>query len=433
MTNPTNPIIYLDDFARANFTPPISDWTPVVAAALASFDHNHDDTVHSVGGVIVFGPAPGAAPLTDGLYLFKTSARATAATPFGIEVNRTVILRGCGGGLPARTMLRFAPSLGGIRFNNGGYPLNADGSQSGLLTGQGSRVEDLCVQGNNGGARATAPNAHGIYASCGVTLFGVTVHAFSGHGIYFHGNPGDVPGTGCDFSRVDGCWAVFNLGDGCHIEGHDANGCLVLQSSFTSNTGYGVYDNSLTGAVILGSQFESQATDIWANQGSATTTCLGVYKESHGARGATPIEQVTINGNAVVVGNVLASDLLNSAGVFTSDSAGGVPSVLSACGQMSRVSVKSQDGTGVVGLGSGTSGSPNILTLADNRENNGVWPFAFKSSRQRRRLCRLRFDGLPAVWVYQLALYEGQRLPGRRLCHPRLQNRRSRHRLPSRR
>jgi hypothetical protein len=56
MTNPVNPIIYIDDFARASFAPPYNDWAPIVAAALASFDHLEDNLSDSPGGTIVFGP-----------------------------------------------------------------------------------------------------------------------------------------------------------------------------------------------------------------------------------------------------------------------------------------------------------------------------------------------------------------------------------------
>jgi hypothetical protein len=381
---PTNPVIYIDDFARANFMI-YNDWTPIVAAALASFDHSLDVGAISPAGVIIFGPSPGNPPLTGGNYYFRTAAIPTAAAPFAIEVNRTVTLKGCGGGgpgsMPGRTNLFIAPGLGGIRFNNAGYPLGSGGSQSGLRAATGSRVEDLCLQGNNETTLNSAyRNAHGIEANTTVSIRDVTVHAFSGHGIYLHGNPGDTPPAGCDFASVVNCWVVYNLGDGCHIDGHDANGCLIFQTAFTQNKGYGLYDNSLTGAVLIGGQFEAQATDIWVNNPSATTTCLGVYKESHGPGPVSSGgELVTTCGNAVVVGNVLAADLINNpSGVCTSDSIA-VPTVLGGGGQMSRVSVTSPDGTGNVLLGCATRGAANILTLYDNREHNGAWPFSFKS------------------------------------------------------
>ncbi len=363
---PTNPVIYIDDFARAHFTT-YSDWTPIVAAALASFDHMEDGVTDSPGGTIVFGPSPGLSPLTDGTYNFLSPAILSARQGFGIELNRAAILRGTGG----RTVLNFAVGLGGIRANAKGHPLKSDGSGSGLLGAYGWKVQDLTLVGNNGGNITQSPaTAHGIYADINGTIRDCHINCFSGNGIMLHGNP---DGTGADFDHLENVDVSWVNGCGIWIEGHDANNPLLVNCRSHKNPTpgtYGFYFNTLCGVTMIGGQMEANANDCWAAAPPATDTFFGVYKESG--------EPVTIGGNAVVVGGTLACDLQNNPTVNTLYASGVVPTVIGGAGVISWL--RAQTDTARIEVGSCT-GKGAMLALADRRENDGAWPYRFASGK----------------------------------------------------
>ncbi len=209
--NPINPVIYIDDFARANFTT-YNDWTPIVAAALASFDHLEDNLSDSPGGTIVFGPSPGLVPLTNGTYKFLSPAIPNTPQGFGIELNRTVRLVGSGstaGNAGGRSQLVFAPGIGGIRANAAGYPI------SGLLGAGGFLIENLYLLGPGAGNGPAA--AHGVYFNCGGRITGCSIHQFSGDGVRAYGNAGDRPTNGCDLSTISFTDLDANGGNGITI------------------------------------------------------------------------------------------------------------------------------------------------------------------------------------------------------------------------
>jgi hypothetical protein len=372
MTNPVNPIIYIDDFASANFASPHNDWTPIVAAALASFDHLEDGLWDSPGGTIVFGPGPGNAPATDGTYNFLTPALPNMPQGFGIELNRTVRLVGTSGvfsNSTGRAQLVFAAGLGGIRANFKGYPINNSGQQSGLLGAGGFLIENLYLLG--AGPSSGPSTAHGVYFNCGGRINGCSIQQFAGDGVQAHGNPGDTPPSGCDLSTISFTDLDANGGNGMTIDGHDANGIMVLQCTFRQNN-YGLYDNSLTGAHVIGGQFEANVIDIWANNPSAITTLVSCYKEAG--------ESVTICGNAVVVGGVLANDLISEpTKIQTPDATGGSPTIIGGGCQTAGLKAQSPSLTGAFAFGAPAGGGDYFVSLKDNRESSGAWPFRLKS------------------------------------------------------
>ncbi len=370
MASPTNPVIYIDDFARTNFTS-YNDWAPIVAAALASFDHLEDNLSDSPGGTIVFGPAPGSAPLTNGTYNFLSAALPNMPQGFGIELNRTVRLVGSGsaaGNAGGRTQLVFAAGIGGIRANAAGYPINNSGAQSGLLGANGFLIENLYLLGP--GAGNGPATAHGVYFNCGGRINGCSIHAFSGDGVQAYGNSGDTPTNGCDLSVIAFTDLDANGGNGITIIGHDANGIMVLQCTHRQND-YGLYDASLTGAHVIGGQFEANVIDVWANNPSTTTTLVSCYKEAG--------EPVTICGNAVVLGGVLAANMLSQPSINTPDAVGGTPTIISGAGEVSWLRAKALTGTGGFAMGNPSAGSDYFLGLTDYRESGGAWPFRAKS------------------------------------------------------
>ena len=371
MSNPVNPIIYIDDFARANFSAPYNDWAPIVAAAIASFDHLLDNASDSPGGTIVFGPGPGNAPLTNGTYNFHSAALPSMPQGFGVELNRNVRLIGTSGvfaNAAGRTQLVFAAGLGGIRANAAGYPINNSGAQSGLLGADGFLLENLFLLG--GGPSSGPLTAHGVYFNCGGKITGCSIHQFSGDGVQAHGGHADNPATGCSLSSISFTEVDANGGNGITIDGHDANGVMVLQCTHRQNN-YGLYDNSLTGAHVIGGQFEANVIDVWANNMSATTTLVSCYKEAG--------EPVTICGNAVVLGGALAANLLGQPSINTPDAVGGPPTIITGNGGVSYLGAGSPTGTGGVQIGNPIAKSDYFLTLTDHRESNGAWPFRAKS------------------------------------------------------
>jgi hypothetical protein len=367
MANPTNPVIYLDDFARANFTS-YNDWTPIVAAAIASFDHLQDNFWTSIGGTLVFGPGPGNAPLTSGVYNFLTPAIPTGPQGYGIELNRCVHLLGVG-----RTVLNFAAGLGGIRANWKNYPINKDGSLSGMFGASGFVIENLVLIGLNTipfpQTADTTSTVHGIYFNVGGKIVDCVVEQFPGHGISAHGGTGDTPQNGCDLASIVRTWAI-SCGHGIHIWGHDANGILVEQCVH-SRCYYGLYDDSLTGAHVIGGQFEACVIDVWANEYSATTTFVSCYKEAG--------EPVTICGNAAIFGGVLAANLVSQPSIETADTVGGLPTCISGGGMTTGLRANAPSKNGAFGFGAFAGGGDYVMALTDFREAGGAWPFRLKS------------------------------------------------------
>ncbi len=371
MTSPVNPTIYIDDFARANFASPYSDWAPIVAAALASFDHLEDNLAYSPGGTIVFGPGPGNAPVSDGTYNFLTPALPNMPQGFGIELNRNVRLIGTSGvfaNAAGRTQLVFAAGLGGVRANFEGYPINNSGQQSGLLGAGGFLIENLYLAG--AGPSSGPSTAHGVYFNCAGKITGCSIQGFSGDGVHAYGNAGDTPTNGCDLSSISFTEVDGNGGAGIMIDGHDANGIMVLQCTHRQNN-YGLYDHSLTGAHVIGGQFEANTIDVWANSPSTITTLVSCYQETGGS--------VTIGGGSVVIGGALASNLLGAPSSNTPDALGGPPTIVGGVGQISYFRATSPTKTGGAQIGNPTAGSDYFLALSDFRELNGAAPFRAKS------------------------------------------------------
>ncbi len=145
---------------------------------------------------------------------------------------------------------------------------------------------------------------------------------------------------------------------------------MVLQCTHRQND-YGLYDSSLTGAHVIGGQFEANVIDVWANNPSTTTTLVSCYKEAG--------EPVTICGNAVVLGGVLAANFLAQPSINTPDAVGGMPTIITGAGQVSWLRAKALTGTGGFTMGNPTAGSDYFMAMTDFRESGGAWPFRAKS------------------------------------------------------
>jgi len=376
-------IIYLEDFAP-QIGQPVTDWTPIMAAALASFPHNLDYNGSSNGGTIIVGHRPGQgslATLTNGFYNFLTPAIPQAVDPFAIEINRQVVIQGIsnpGCNVYGRSQLQFVQGLGGVRCNYQHSPIQ------GMTDATGAKLERLALIG---GRMIGPANVHGIFFSTTVTIDHCAILNFSGDGVRTVADSAVSPPSSSSLSLLLDVDASGNGGNGLTTQGGDANNLQIINFKARSNGGWGIYENSFLGSYYAGGQVASNNLGgIHASHMSAVNTFVGMYSEND------QIHQ--IGPNNTIIGGVLAEAILAGKNVTPTTIQ---PSVISA-GRMSAHVARSNDGKSEVAFGNGYNTPDMIFGMKDWSENNGAWPF-----RLRRMLSGgLGFDwgasGRPVLW-----------------------------------
>ena len=313
-------IVFLEDFAPQNGQP-VNDWTPIMAAALASFPRDLDANGSSNGGTIKVTHRPGQASLaalTNGVYHFTTPALLQATNPFAIEVNRQVVIEGVsnpGCNVYGRSQLQFAEGLGGVRVNYQDFPV------AGLLDATGAKLERLALIG---GRMIGPASVHGIFFSTTVSIDHCSISNFSGDGVRTIADAAVSPPSSSSLSLLLDVDASGNGGNGLYTAGGDANNIQVVNFKARSNGGWGIYESSFLGCYYAGGQVASnKAGGIWASHASAVNTFVGVYSEND--------QTHQIGPNNTVIGGILAESILAGKNVTPTTIP---PSVISA-GRMS--------------------------------------------------------------------------------------------------
>lgn len=372
-------IVYLEDFAPQDGQP-VNDWTPVVAAALASFSTNLDQNGLSYGGTIIFTHRPGQASiaaLSNGVYNFLTPAIPSAPELYGVEVNRNVVLQGVGSpGFNAygRSQLRFAPGLGGIRINWNDWPVQG----LGLKNAANTRVDSLTLIGQRGA------KANGIFFNTYARISNCFVNAFSGDGIRTSATTSLVPVSSSSLSQVEYCDVNDCDGNGYSTEGADANSVQFINVHARGNGGWGIYEKSFIGCQYWGGQIAGNRTGgIWANH-VGINLFSGVYVESG--------DKICIGESSLVIGGVLAQAIL------AGENLAPFPPRVVGSGGISQQNIKSGDGKAEIGLGAAYGDQTMILGLKDLSEASGAWPYRLK--RQARGGLAFDFanNGVPTFW-----------------------------------
>jgi hypothetical protein len=355
-----NQTINIDDYARANFNPPYTDWTPIVAAAIASFPTNNDFNGDGMGGEIVFCASEGQqpAPTNPGVYTFLTPMTPSTPQGYGIELNRAVKLRGCSGAPSGNSLgasqLKFGPGLGGVRVNYQNFPGN------GKLGADGSLIEGLSLIGAgwNGGPST----AHGIFYNAAVTIRDVTIYNFPGDGLNTLADAAVTPPSSSSVSLIENVYAVGNGGNGSTTKGGDSNSILFLNFKSRGNKGWGVYESSFIGCQYVGGYVEGNlGGGVWANHASGNNSWFGFYIES---------------GDAVVMGpgNSIFGGPLAEAARLAGSSA-----TIFGANYLSAQPLLSGDGKSVFGIGNAFNDAKMFMGWKDNQETGGAWPFRFKN------------------------------------------------------
>jgi hypothetical protein len=272
---PGDDIVYLEDFAPAG-TGAVNDWTPVVAAAVASFPTQVENTT-SFKGRVLMTHRPGQQSrraLTNGVYPFTTPAR--AGSNFAIELNGQVTLEGIGRpGLNAFgiTALSFAPGLSGIAAYYTQYPTPSSDD------GTGATLKNLSLIGNNGNAPGTSGSV-GVYFNTVVYMDTCEIYRFDSHGVIASSDLDPIE-TNSSLSQIVNCDSHSNGGDGYHTFGGDSNAILFLNCKARNNVGWGFYDDSFLGCYWVGGQVESNLSGgVHANKTGGCATFVGVYAEN---------------------------------------------------------------------------------------------------------------------------------------------------------
>lgn len=207
-------------------------------------------------------------------------------------------------------------TVGGIQ--NPTNPINLPSGQVGNY-GLNASINRLSVLGSK-----TKIGVHGIFINCPMQLNVVQVESFAGHGIVIGAtdtfNGLEIKGN-ANHVHLNYPFAYLNGKSGIYITGSDANTFLINQGVTIGNDEWGIYDNSLLGGTVIGSESDSNAQGAYGGTKIRPTRTIwvGCYAEEGtqpihydvsgrnlilGATGAQPQEGQSYLGGVVDVGLV---------------------------------------------------------------------------------------------------------------------------------
>lgn len=373
--------VYLEDFAPQNNLP-INDWSPIMAAAIASFSHQLDFNGASYGGTIIASNRPGQpsiAALTGGVYKFGSP----------IIVNRA--LRIVGSGAPmlnsaGPTQFAFGPNMGGVKFSYS--PVDATGAT----------LENLALVGWQ---NVSMTQGHGVEANCAFQLRNVQITGFGQDGVHVVSDATLDPPTSASCFVLDNVTVLGCNGDGLYTAGGDSNIGRISGCTFRSNNGWGINEQSFLGNTYLGCHIASNKVGgINAPKPGGCNAFLGCYSEND--------QLHNIVNPSTIIGGVLAEACLagrnkGDARVFGSRASGlpmrGVKSVahFNPDGSYSPPVLSN----GEIGIGPiyGSTLPEVILAIKDWAEANGSWPFRLQWNPKGGFSLDWGASGQPILWL----------------------------------
>lgn len=181
--------------------------------------------------------------------------------------------------------------------------------ESQLVTaGIDAKITNLTIRGQG---REHATRFNGIIINAPANLSKVEVTNFSGHGFWLTAGVSNAGyGGGYDYSGIANhselsyCQAFYNGGDGIRMTGSDANTFYIQQCLLAANSGWGIFDHSLLGGVVIGCEVDSSGVGAYGGSGydgtagtPSRTLWLGNYSEGNGS----PVHYA-VNDRNVILG-----------------------------------------------------------------------------------------------------------------------------------
>lgn len=174
----------------------------------------------------------------------------------------TTILEGAGtgqsGGIP--TWFKFPAATTGIRVQN--YDTTGlSGTRANAISGAGSIIRNLMVEGAISGNPVTEGETHGIQLRARATVEHCRVASFAGDGIYINAGVG----AGTYEGNANSFQVMFCIVNGCrnglYVNGADANAGTVVGGDYSHNRRWGVWDSSFLGNTYVGVHSASNGWD----------------------------------------------------------------------------------------------------------------------------------------------------------------------------
>jgi hypothetical protein len=245
-----------------------------------------------------------AAMAADGNLGGKLVARGAFYLSNTLELVHTIIFEGDGANEPnfgtgARsapgTWLVFPKNVTGIRVHSAAEHDNPTGSA------ENSVFRNLTIFCKEMGA-----TGHGIWSSAKIHCENVNVQSFAENGFFVSASfvkSGDGNANGSYFEH---CTAGGNGRDGFHIEGADAQACLVMRCLATVNQRWGFYDEGISNLYLMclgeanfGETGKAFGGDYKA-AGNNISSFIGCYTEAN-----VNLNQLT--GNETIIGGGLSA------------------------------------------------------------------------------------------------------------------------------
>ena len=154
--------------------------------------------------------------------------------------------------------------------------------------GDGSILEGIFIQGSG-----TTTTAHGIDMQARMVLRNCAIYGFGGNGINIVADSGVR--TNANNWVIENCTSLSNGGHGLYVSGADSNAgyCHMLDAS--SNSGWGIYDNSFLGNTYIACHTASNVAGPYQSiSANARSIFIGCYSE-----GGQPPSNITLTSFAM--------------------------------------------------------------------------------------------------------------------------------------
>lgn len=192
------------------------------------------------GGVIQCNPAT--------TYLFKRS----------ILVTKPITIIGYSTCVNKSTIWKFPVDSAGISFLR-------------KFNSSGSRIQGIYFDG--GHKKDVKNDNHGLYTQVRVDLKDCVFEAFPGHGVFLDGTSRISETSNVNRNMIESCRFSRNSKDGLHIEGNDANVCVIMNCDASNNEGTGFFDASMTGNIYIAPHTNNNGFA----KGKVTHNCIRWY------------------------------------------------------------------------------------------------------------------------------------------------------------
>jgi len=186
-------------------------------------------------------------------------------------------------------------------------------------TAADSEINNITLRGS-GSTGVFSTLFSGIESRCALRMKMVFVLGFKGSGIRFFGNTSGI--TAYDYGGADNigmydCHFEQNDGHGLFLEGGDANIGIFSNCQFTSNVGWGVYDNSSLGNTYISGQSSYNlgygTVELVASCSGTNLTVTALAHGSAAPHGAIMLGSVLV-GVGITLGTTIVSQTSGTTG-----------------------------------------------------------------------------------------------------------------------